>query len=79
MGFHVPKQQYDYEACCSRILQINFDHLAFFNVHPMHSAQVFLHLSPIDMWLLQPGFETTPSGLAEQQQSHYAATAGGVM
>lgn len=49
IGFYVPKQQYDSEARCSGTLWINFDHLGFVNVHPMHGTREFLHFAPIEM------------------------------
>lgn len=66
LGFYVPKPLYEYEAHLSGQLQINFDQLGFFTVHPMHSTRVFLHFAPIEMQLPERGFDPAPSGLAAQ-------------
>lgn len=57
-------------------LQINFDLLGFFDVHPMRGTWAFSHFAPMKMRLPQLGFDPVPSGLAVQHHGHYTTTAG---
>lgn len=63
------------EARHSWGLRINFNHLGFSNMHPMHGTWVLLHFArnaaALKLW-----FDSTSSSFAVQRHRHYATMAG---